>query len=204
VRRVAGLIMVVGLAVAGCSDGVDEPSDLTMVTSATTTTTRLQFPTVSFDPGDATEDELDLLFQVGAASFRGNEVDMTEVFAPDAVFDTGLRGIWEGTEEIQERSETSALVYYIANIRDFTRIEDRLVFNWQLFRINGEGQGQGVEASFEDGLIDSLTVSSLSVPYCIGETGSGCKDYETGEVVPLDPSDLPFCGPGVNGPCRDQ
>lgn len=177
-----------------------------MATSATTSTTLRvqQLPTVTVDPGDATEDELDLISQVGIASIRGNEVDMIDVFTPDGVFDTGIRGIWQGTEEIQERSETSALIYYLDNIRDFTRIGDRLVFNWQLFRINGDGQGQGVEATFDDGLIDSLVVSSLSVPFCIGETASGCKDYESGEVIPLDPSDLPFCGPGVNGPCRDQ
>jgi len=204
VRRLAALITIVGLAVSGCSGGGTEQPGLTMVTSATTSTTVLAFPTATVDPGDATQDELDLIFRVVEASYRGNEVDMTEVFTPDAVFDTGLRGVWEGTEEIQERSEASALISYLANSRDFTRIGDRLVLNWQIFRINGDGQGQGVEAVFENGLINTLEVTSLSLPYCIGHTESGCKDYETGEVIPLDPDTIPFCGPGVNGPCRDQ
>lgn len=199
------VVALLGGVLLGCADGgVGAGREPTIATSATTSTIPSPFPTATVDPGDATDEELALIFQVGAASIRGNEIDMARVFAPDAVFDTGLRGVWEGTEEIQQRSETSALISYLANIRDFTRIGDRLVFNWQLFRINGDGQGQGVEAVFEGGLIKSLEVTSLSVPYCIGETRSGCKDYDTGEVVPLDPGDLPFCGPGVNGPCRDH
>jgi len=76
-RRVA-LVMAVTLALAACSGPNDTAGpQLTMATSATTSTTLgvQQFPTVTVDPGDATEDELDLISQV--ASLRSGETKST-------------------------------------------------------------------------------------------------------------------------------
>jgi hypothetical protein len=162
----------------------------------------------TIDPGDASEAELEALLLVSQATSLDRDVDIAEVFTFGAVWYRDA-GTWEGRAEIAEGLNRWSSIQFISELRDFTRIGERLVFNWNvnLRTLQAGGfsvKGQGVEAAFDGGLIRLLEVTSVAVPYCIGDTTSGCKDYETGGVLPLDPAPLPLCAQGVVGPCRNR
>lgn len=150
--------------------------------------------------GDATDRQLRLLVEFSKGTQPGNEVDMEQLFVPDGFVDTALRGRWEGSEAIEERSEVSASSFNVAEMMGFTAVDGRLFFNWTVFSPGGLDT-QGVEATFEDDLLAGIEVTSLALPYCIGGVETGCKDYDTGEIHPQDLS-LPVCQWDSPIPCR--
>lgn len=184
--RAALILALVWLANTACT-GVDTAETTPTFEIPEGATPEATFEVVLVDPGDATEDELDVLFAVVAASILGNEVDMSEIFTAQAEFFSG-RGRYTGREDIGTFLNRSRQVGWWGETRDFRRFGERLVFNWVFNERNtGVVTAQGVEAVFEDGLLSLFDVSSTTVPYCLGATESGCKNYETGEVIPISP-----------------
>lgn len=171
------------MVITACAGGVEQTvsSSVELPEGATPEGT---FDIAQPDPGDATDDELDLIFLVIAASIQGNEIDMAEVFTIDGEFATGSRGRFTGREEIGGFLRRGVQVGWYGDPGDFTRIGSRLVFNWSYNKRSGELTNQGVETMFDQGRIAILDVSSPAVPYCLGTTDSGCKDFRTGEVIP--------------------
>lgn len=159
----------------------DQPGEHALRESAETR----QFDTLIGDPGDATEDELRAVSNLVAAYVPGNDVPMDKVFTADAMFDTGVRGVWEGRDQIAEKIAISASSWTIREVGGFTRVDDNLLFNWILIAPGGDVYNQGLEARFQEGLISLLDASSARFGYCLqGFTSMRkCRDYQTGEVI---------------------